>query len=66
IKQIAFAGTDLENASMLTIREKILLTAVHIRRMKTKIKIELPAKHPNKEAFAMALQYFEDLRRKAV
>jgi hypothetical protein len=38
---------------MLTIREKILLTAVHIRRMKTKIKIELLAKHPNKSTLAI-------------
>ena len=55
IKQNVLAGTALENVSMLTFKEKIMLTAVHIRTLKTKIKIELPEKHPYrgllKEAF---------------
>jgi hypothetical protein len=46
IKQTVFDGSTLETASMLTIREKIILTAVHIRVLKTKIKIEFPENHP--------------------
>jgi len=46
IKQNVFAGTALEKVSMLTFKEKIMLTAVHIRTLKTKIKIEFPEKHP--------------------
>jgi len=42
IKEKSFDGSVLENASILTIREKIMLTAIHIRVLKTKIKIEFP------------------------
>jgi hypothetical protein len=46
IKQKLFPDTALSAASIQTIREKIILTAVHIRGLKTKIKIEFPAYHP--------------------
>ncbi|MDR0795895.1 MAG: IS1380 family transposase [Tannerella sp.] len=46
LKQNMFTGTDLQTASIQTIREKIILTAVHIRVLKTKIKIEFPEHHP--------------------
>ena len=46
IKQKLFLNTPLEAASIQTIREKIILTAVHIRVLKTKIKIEFPVNHP--------------------
>jgi hypothetical protein len=54
IKQEVFKGTDLENASMLTVREKVMLTAVHIRVLKTKIKIEFPDNHPYREILEAA------------
>ena len=46
IKQKLFPDSALASASVQTIREKIILTAVHIRVLKTKIKIEFPAYHP--------------------
>jgi hypothetical protein len=46
IKQKHFHSTALELATIQTIREKILLTAVHIRVLKTKIKVEFPVNHP--------------------
>jgi hypothetical protein len=46
IKQKLFTNTAFATASVQTIREKILLTAVHIRVLKTKIKIEFPVNHP--------------------
>jgi hypothetical protein len=54
IKQEVFKGSVLESASMLTIREKIMLTAVHIRVLKTKIKIEFPENHPYREVLEVA------------
>jgi hypothetical protein len=58
IKQEVFKGTELENVSILTLREKILLTAVHIRELKGKIKIELPQKHPYRELIGDAFLRF--------
>jgi len=58
IKQTAFNDTELQNASILTIKEKILLTAVHIRRLKTKIKIEFPQNHPYRELLEAAFIKF--------
>jgi len=49
LKQKVFAGSALEKASILTIREKIMLTAVHIRVLKTKVKIEFPENHIYRE-----------------
>jgi hypothetical protein len=58
IKREVFKNTELENASILSIREKILLTAVHIRELKGKIKIELPQKHPYRELIGKAFLQF--------
>jgi hypothetical protein len=54
IKQNVFKDSVLENASMLTVRGKIILTAVHIRVLKTKIKIEFPDNHPYRELLEIA------------
>jgi len=62
IKQDVFAGTALEKVSMLTFKEKIMLTAVHIRTLKTKIKIEFPEKHPYRGLFKEAFLKFERWR----
>jgi hypothetical protein len=58
LKQKAFTGTKLQTASVLTIKEKIMLTAVHIRVLKTKIKIEFPENHPYKELIEAAFIKF--------
>ena len=57
-----FPGTAMEKSSILSIREKILLTAVHIRQMKTKIKVEFPKDHPFKEDISTILRRFETVR----
>jgi len=62
LKSEMLPGTALQNASILTIREKVLLTAVHIRQMKSKIKIELPKGHPLKEDLKQILHRFTVLR----
>ena len=62
IKQQVFAGTALENVSMLTFKEKIMLTAVHIRTLKTKIKIEFPQNHPYRGLLEEAFLKFERWR----
>ena len=54
LKEKVFAGSEFQTASIMTIREKIMLTAVHIRVLKTKIKIEFPANHPYRELIEKA------------
>ena len=46
LKEKIFAGSMFETASVMTIREKLIHTAVHVRVLKTKVKIEFPANHP--------------------
>ncbi len=45
----ALKGTELENAELLTIRERLLLTAVSIKVRKTKVVIDYPKHHPMKK-----------------
>jgi len=54
IKQKLFSGTALSTASIQTIKERIILTAVHIRVLKTKIKIEFPENHPYRDLLEKA------------
>lgn len=65
LKSEMFPGTALQKSSILTIREKILLTAVHIRQMKTKIKVEFPKDHPFKEDLSRILHRFNAVRKAA-
>lgn len=58
VKQVIFKGTRLQNASILTLQQKILSGAVHIRTMKTKIRIEFSDKHPYRAELSLALQRF--------
>ena len=63
IKSEIFPGTNLKNACILTLRKKVLLTAVHIRNLKTKVKIEFPQNHPFRADLEKILYRFEVLRR---
>jgi len=65
IKQKVFEGSVLASASMLTVREKIMLTAVHVRVLKTKIKIEFPDNHPYRELLKEAFIKFARWREAA-
>ncbi|GHS95106.1 IS1380 family transposase [Bacteroidia bacterium] len=58
IKQKTFKGSELEKVSILTLREKVLLAPVHIRQMKSKIKIEFSDKHPYKQLLSNAFELF--------
>jgi len=65
IKQEVFENSALETASVLTVRDKILLTAVHIRVLKTKIKVEFPQHHPYRELIETAFIKFARWREAA-
>lgn len=56
IKQEVFKDTYLFNVSILTFRQKVLLSAVHIKEMKTKIKIEFHNEHPFRREISLALE----------
>ena len=51
-------GTALKKATPLTIRERILLTAVSVKVLKTKVVIEYPKYHPMHEELAHALRFY--------
>jgi len=63
LKSEVFPGTNLKNACILTLREKVLLTNVHFRNLKTKVKIEFPQSHPFRADLETILNRFEILRR---
>lgn len=58
MKQEIFKGTVLHNVSILTLQQKILSGAVHVKNMKTKIKIEFSDKHPYRTELSIAFQRF--------
>jgi len=55
-KQEVFKNTYLSNVSILTFRQKVLQSAVHIREMKTKIRIEFHVEHPFRKEIGLALE----------
>jgi hypothetical protein len=62
LKSEILPGTALEKASILSIREKLLLTAAHIRQLKTKIKIEFPQNHILKDDIRKFLHKFQKVK----
>jgi len=60
MKQKIFHNSALETASIQTLREKIILTAVHIRVLKTKIKIEFPVNHPYRDLLEKAFGHWRE------
>jgi hypothetical protein len=62
LKSEILPGTALEKASILSIREKLLLTAAHIRQLKTKIKIEFPQNHVLKDDIRKFLHKFQKVK----
>ena len=58
LRERAFKGTSLERATLLTIRERILLTAVNVKELKTKVVIEYPKYHPMHKELAHALRFY--------
>ena len=58
LRDRAFKDTTLEKATLLTIRERILLTAVSVKVLKTKVVIEYPKYHPMHEELSHALRFY--------
>jgi hypothetical protein len=58
LKQEVLKGTPLYNVSILTLQQKVLSGTVHIRSMKTKIKIEFSDKHPYRNELALVFCRF--------
>ena len=58
IREKALRGTSLEKASILTIREKLLLYAVSVRILKTKVILDFAKHHPMKAELKHTLHYY--------
>ena len=58
IRERALRGTSLEKASILTIREKLLLYAVSVRVLKTKVILDFARQHPMKDELKHTLHYY--------
>lgn len=58
VRQEVFKGTTLHNVSILTLQQKVLAGAVHVKSMKTKIKIEFSNQHPYRQELSLAFQRF--------
>ena len=58
MRERALRGTRLERASILTIREKLLLCAVSVRVLKTKVILDFAKHHPMREEIMHTLHYY--------
>lgn len=58
-RERALKGTELENATLLTVREKILLTAVAVRVLKTKVVLDYSRSNPMKKELIHAMRFYE-------
>lgn len=58
IRERALRGTGLEKASILTIREKLLLYAVAVRILKTKVILDFAKHHPMRDELQHTLYYY--------
>jgi len=55
-------GTEYANATMKTIRLRLIKVAAYVKEIKTRIKIELPKQFPDMEVIANCLEKFNGLR----
>ena len=58
LRERALRGTRLGNASLLTIREKLLCYAVSVRILKTKVILDFAKHHPLREELRHSLLYY--------
>ena len=58
IRENALHGTRLEKASILTIREKLMLNAVSVRILKSKVCIDFAKNNPMNAELIYALHYY--------
>lgn len=57
MQHTTFAGTEVESMSIMTVRERFLLSAVYIIEKKTYIKLEFASKHPMRAEMETAFKY---------
>lgn len=62
IRERALRGTELENANLLTIRERLLLTAVCVRASRRKVILDYPRHNPMRIVLRQALLFYGQLR----
>ena len=62
MKTQIFTGTPVEDYSMMTLREKVLLSSVLIHEKKKKIHIEFTQNHPHERELALVMQRYALLR----
>jgi len=62
LKTHILKGTDLANATMETLRLKVLKIGARVVEMKTKIKVHLPTAYPYQNIFRKCMGIFEHLR----
>jgi len=55
-------GTEYYNATMETIKLRLIKTATRVLELKTKIKVQFPIEFPTKTTFSTCMQAFEILR----
>lgn len=55
-KEMLFSDTELAGVSILTFRERVILSAVRITEMKTKIKVEFQNDHAMRAEMEQALR----------
>ena len=58
IRERALKGTGMEKASILSIRERLLLCTVSVRTLKTKVIIDFAKHHPMKDELRHMLHYY--------
>ena len=56
VREKLLKDTELRNATLLSIREKLLMCAVFVERMKTKFKLRLSSRHPLAHVFRDCLR----------
>jgi hypothetical protein len=62
LREKMLQGTEYANATMKTIRLRLIKVAAYVKEIKTRIKIELPKQFPDMEVIANCLGKFNGLR----
>lgn len=57
MQHTTFAGTEVENMSIMSVRERFILSAVFITEKKTCIRLEFASKHQMRQEMEAALRY---------
>lgn len=63
LKTQLLKGTEFANATMETLRLKLLKVGAKVIELKTKIKVHLPTAYPYKKVFRKSMAIFSHLRK---